>query len=86
MQAMILWKRCQNQQKTEKPSVLEYQTMWRATYIHEVFSSDFIGKNMADGVGFEPTEGANPRWFSRPVLSTTQPPIHKKHLCLRLIS
>ena len=30
---------------------------------------------MADGVGFEPTEGVNPRRFSRPVQSTTLPPI-----------
>ena len=35
----------------------------------------FSEKYMADGVGFEPTEGVNPRWFSRPVLSTAQPPI-----------
>ena len=32
---------------------------------------------MADGVGFEPTEGFHLRRFSRPVLSTAQSPIHK---------
>ena len=31
---------------------------------------------MADGVGFEPTKGFHPCRFSRPVLSTAQPPIH----------
>ena len=30
---------------------------------------------MAERVGFEPTEGANPRRFSRPVLSTAQSPL-----------
>ena len=30
---------------------------------------------MADGVGFEPTEGFHLRRFSRPVLSTAQSPI-----------
>ena len=30
---------------------------------------------MADGVGFEPTKGFHPCRFSRPVLSTAQPPI-----------
>jgi hypothetical protein len=30
---------------------------------------------VADGVGFEPTRGVNPCRFSRPVLSTAQPPI-----------
>ena len=33
---------------------------------------------MAEGQGFEPWVGANPRWFSRPVLSTAQPPLHKE--------
>ena len=36
---------------------------------------------MADGVGFEPTEGFHLRRFSRPVLSTAQSPI----LILKLI-
>ena len=31
--------------------------------------------NMAERQGFEPWEGINPRWFSRPVLSATQPPL-----------
>lgn len=35
---------------------------------------------MADGVGFEPTESVNPRWFSRPVPSTTRPPIPQGNL------
>ena len=30
---------------------------------------------MAERQGFEPWEGVNPRWFSRPVLSTAQPPL-----------
>ena len=30
---------------------------------------------MADGVGFEPTRSLHPCWFSRPVPSTTRPPI-----------
>ena len=29
---------------------------------------------MAEGVGFEPTNELPHRWFSRPVLSTAQPP------------
>ena len=37
---------------------------------------------MADGVGFEPTEGFHLRRFSRPVLSTAQSPIR----LLRLLS
>ena len=38
---------------------------------------DTIGYSheVADGVGFEPTRGVNPCRFSRPVLSTAQPPI-----------
>jgi hypothetical protein len=32
---------------------------------------------MADGVGFEPTEGFHLRRFSRPVLSTAQSPIQQ---------
>ena len=32
---------------------------------------------MAEGQGFEPWEGVNPRRFSRPVLSTTQSPLRK---------
>ncbi len=31
---------------------------------------------MAEGVGFEPTNGLPHCWFSRPVLSTAQPPLH----------
>ena len=30
---------------------------------------------MAEGVGFEPTNEFPHRWFSRPVLSTAQPPL-----------
>ncbi len=30
---------------------------------------------MAEGVGFEPTKELPLRWFSRPVLSTAQPPL-----------
>ena len=33
---------------------------------------------MADGVGFEPTKGVNPCWFSRPVPSTARPPILRR--------
>ena len=35
---------------------------------------------MADGVGFEPTEGFHLRRFSRPVLSTAQSPIRQLNL------
>ena len=34
---------------------------------------------MAEGVGFEPTNGSPHRWFSRPVLSTAQPPLQISH-------
>ena len=38
-------------------------------------------KTVADGVGFEPTGRVNTRRFSRPVLSTTQPPIRgQRHI------
>ena len=38
---------------------------------------------MADGVGFEPTVRFHARWFSRPVPSTTRPPIlHQGGQCL----
>ena len=30
---------------------------------------------MAERTGFEPAEGVNPQRFSRPPLSTTQPPL-----------
>ena len=33
---------------------------------------------MAEGVGFEPTNGVPHCWFSRPVLSTAQPPLQGK--------
>ena len=32
---------------------------------------------MAERVGFEPTKELPLRWFSRPVLSTAQPPLQK---------
>ena len=32
---------------------------------------------LAEGVGFEPTDRVNGRRFSRPVLSTTQPPLRE---------
>lgn len=33
--------------------------------------------NMAEGVGFEPTVGVNPRRFSRPLHSTALPPLRR---------
>ena len=42
--------------------------------------------NLADGEGFEPPVSVNPRRFSRPVQSTTLPPIPLgiyKHLAFR---
>ena len=39
---------------------------------------------MADGVGFEPTEGFHLRRFSRPVLSTAQSPIRSVELLCTL--
>ena len=33
---------------------------------------------MAERVGFEPTKELPLRWFSRPVLSTAQPPLQNK--------
>ena len=39
---------------------------------------------MADGVGFEPTEGFHLRRFSRPVLSTAQSPIRLVSLLCNL--
>ena len=39
---------------------------------------------MADGVGFEPTEGFHLRRFSRPVLSTAQSPIRLLRLLCSL--
>ena len=41
-------------------------------------------KLMADGVGFEPTEGFHLRRFSRPVLSTAQSPIRLVRLLYNL--
>jgi hypothetical protein len=38
---------------------------------------------MADGVRFELTKGLRPRRFSRPVLSTAQPPIRNDNKCAR---
>ena len=32
---------------------------------------------MAERQGFEPWDGLTRRWFSRPVLSTTQPPLQE---------
>ena len=37
---------------------------------------------MAERVGFEPTEGVNPQRFSRPSLSTAQPPLHLENVTL----
>ena len=34
-----------------------------------------VAEGVADGVGFEPTRSVNPCRFSRPVPSTTRPPI-----------
>jgi hypothetical protein len=37
-------------------------------------------KEMADGVGFEPTRRFHACWFSRPVPSTTRPPVRRRTL------
>ncbi len=37
-------------------------------------------KNLADGVGFEPTEPLQARWFSRPVHSTALPPVRSERV------
>ena len=34
-------------------------------------------EKVAEGKGFEPLDRVNGRRFSRPVLSTTQPPLHR---------
>lgn len=40
-------------------------------------ATSFSGENnLADRVGFEPTVRLPARWFSRPVPSTTRPPVH----------
>ena len=39
---------------------------------------------MAERVGFEPTNELPRCWFSRPVLSTAQPPLHKQLFTLLL--
>ena len=36
---------------------------------------------MEDGVGFEPTRRFHVCWFSRPVPSTTRPPVRASWLC-----
>ena len=36
---------------------------------------------MAERVGFEPTNELPHRWFSRPVLSTAQPPLLSLKVC-----
>ena len=37
---------------------------------------------MAERVGFEPTNELPRCWFSRPVLSTAQPPLHWNNCCI----
>ncbi len=39
---------------------------------------------MAEGQGFEPWDGMNRRWFSRPVHSTTLPPLRRGHEYYRI--
>ena len=41
---------------------------------------------MAERVGFEPTNELPRCWFSRPVLSTAQPPLRKFRLLYLLLS
>ena len=41
---------------------------------------------MAERVGFEPTDELPRRWFSRPVLSTAQPPLLEITLLYLLLS
>ena len=41
---------------------------------------------MAERVGFEPTNELPRCWFSRPVLSTAQPPLRKIRLLYLLLS
>ena len=41
---------------------------------------------MAERVGFEPTKELPLCWFSRPVLSTAQPPLHKSNYQLNTIN
>ena len=41
---------------------------------------------MAERVGFEPTNELPRCWFSRPVLSTAQPPLHKINIRYLILS
>ena len=41
---------------------------------------------MAERVGFEPTNELPRCWFSRPVLSTAQPPLRKSNLILSIMT
>ena len=41
---------------------------------------------MAERVGFEPTNELPRCWFSRPVLSTAQPPLHETDMLYLLLS
>ena len=65
-------------------SVIMYQIMnQKINFLKYLRISKYeILKNMAERVGFEPTNELPRCWFSRPVLSTAQPPLHKKHVIL----
>ena len=41
---------------------------------------------MAERVGFEPTNELPRCWFSRPVLSTAQPPLHSENKTILILS
>jgi hypothetical protein len=45
-----------------------------------IFLEWYKPKAMAEKQGFEPWEGINPQRFSRPPLSTAQPPLRKPHI------
>jgi hypothetical protein len=44
-------------------------------WIKTTESSSLKRPKLAEGAGFEPAEPVKARWFSRPVLSTAQPPL-----------
>src|SRR5476649_116006 len=59
----------------------EFQRRWGVlsglTSIRQKYLNN-INATLADGVGFEPTVGVNPRRFSRPLPSTTRPPVRSR--------
>ena len=60
---------------SQSKSLTKFKVTEKTYFISSFFGDTIFTLYLADGVGFEPTVRSHARRFSRPVPSTTRPPI-----------